>query len=118
MPTGKQMDPSSWQYGQVSFDVVYYGTNLVQVQYTGLDQYLPATNKNWIGIWQGPQVPFAGDPLKAVNITQDAPPRGYAILDGIKLLFGVSYCVGYFVVDAVKGRTSLAASSTFTVGQS
>jgi hypothetical protein len=117
MPAGKQTDPTAWQYAQVGIDVVYYGTNLVQVQYTGLAQYLPATNKNWIGLWQGPQVPYSGDSLISVNVTKDAPPSGYAVLQGVKLLIGLSYSVGYFMVDPVKGRTSLAASATFTVGQ-
>ena len=38
------------------------------------------------------------------------------IIDGVKLLIGVSYVVGYFMVEPKTGRTSLAASATFTVG--
>ncbi|MCX6593790.1 MAG: hypothetical protein NTZ56_19925 [Acidobacteria bacterium] len=116
MPADQQDNPAVWEYAAVGIAVVYYGNNLVQVQYTGLPQYSPATNKNWIGIWQGSQVPYSGDPIKRVDVTQDAPSSGYAVIEGIKLLIGVSYCVGYFSVEPVKGRTSLAASATFTVG--
>lgn len=117
MPPNGQTDPKTWQYAKADIGVVYYGTNLVQVQYTGLPQYSPATNKNWIGLWQGPQVPYSGNPMKTVNVTQDAPPIGYLNITGVSLYIGVSYCVGYFMVDAAKGRTSLAAQATFTVGQ-
>lgn len=116
MPADQQNNPPAWQFAQLGLNVVYYGNNLVQVQYTGLPQYSPATNKNWIGIWQGTQVPYTGDPIKKVDVSQDAPSSGYAVIEGIKLLIGVSYCVGYFVVEPVKGRTSLAASASFTVG--
>lgn len=117
MPANQQNDPTKWQYASVDIKVVYYGNNLVQVQYTGLPQYSPATNKNWIGLWQGSQVPYSGEPQKRINVTQDAPPSGYGYLQGVTLLIGVSYCVGYFMVDPAKGRTSLAAQATFTVGQ-
>jgi hypothetical protein len=116
MPVGKQTDPTAWEYASMQLGVPYVGTNLVQVQYTGLPQYLPATNKNWIGLWQGPQVPYSGDPIAKVSITKDAPPSGYTTIQGIKLLIGLSYSVGYFMVDPVKGRTSLAASANFTIG--
>jgi hypothetical protein len=116
MPAGKQTDPTAWQYANVSVNVVYVGTNLIQVQYTGLPLYAPATNKNWLGLWMGAQVPWSGDPIKIVNISQDAPPSGYAIIDGISLLIGVSYVVGYFMVEPKTGRTSLAAAASFTVG--
>jgi hypothetical protein len=116
MPAGKQTDPTAWEYSSMQLGVPYVGVNLVQVQYTGLPQYLPATNKNWIGLWQGPQVPYSGDPIAKVSITKDAPPSGYTTIQGIKLLIGLSYSVGYFMVDPVKGRTSLAASANFIIG--
>ncbi len=117
MPAGKQDDPSAWLYSKLGLEVVYKGTNLVQVKYTGLPAYQPATNKNWIGIWQGGMVPYAGEPMKAVNIANDNP-SGYAIIDNIKLLIGTTYTLGYFMVPSATGRTSLAASATFTVGAS
>lgn len=116
IPPDKQDDPTAWKYAQVGINVTYYGNGLVQAQYTGLTQYSPATNKNWIGIWQGANVPYSGDPLKRVNVTQNTP-SGYATIEGVKLLIREPYAVGYFMVDPAKGRTSLAAQSTFTVGQ-
>lgn len=117
MPPNKQMDPSAWEYSKLTMEVVYQGTNLVQVKYDGLPAYQPATNKNWIGIWQGGTVPYSGDPIKSVNITNDIP-SGYAVIEGIKLLIGTTYSLGYFMVQPSNGRTSLAASATFTVGSS
>lgn len=116
MPVGKQTDPTAWLYNHLSLQVVYVGTNLVQVKYTGLPQYLPATNKNWIGLWQGSQVPYDGAPISQLTIQQDAPSTGYATLQGMQLLIGFSYSVGYFMVEPTSGRRSLAASASFTVG--
>lgn len=115
IPADKQSDPSAWQYADTKLEVVYVGTNIVQMKYTGLAQYTPATNKNWIGIWQSPHVPYSGEPMAKISITNDAP-SGYGVIQGIKLLIGYSYAVGYFMVDPVKGRTSLAAAASFTVG--
>jgi len=119
MPVGKQDDPASWQYANVNLSVVYVGTDLVQVKYDGLPEYSPATNKNWVGIWAGSQVPYSSSstPMRTVTITQDAPPSGYLNLTGLKLTIGTQYCVGYFMVEASKGRTSLGAQATFTIGQ-
>lgn len=115
LPANKQDDPTAWQYTNLKLEVVYVGTNLVQVKYTGLPQYQPATNKNWIGLWQSPQVPYDGDPVAKLSLSNDAP-SGYATIQGVTLLIGYSYSVGYFMVEPVKGRTSLAAGATFTVG--
>lgn len=116
MPAGKQDDPSVWEYSNVSLQVVYVGTNLVQVKYGGLQSYLPATSKNWIGIWPGAVVPYSGSPLASVNIDVDAPSSGYQVIQGIQLLIGYSYVVGYFTADPKSGRTALAASGSFIVG--
>ena len=117
VPQGKQNDPKAWQYANLTANVVYVGKGFVQVQYNGLAAYKPQTNKNWIGIWAGNQVPWSGDPIKRVDIASDAPPSGYVYMTGLQLLIGVSYVVGYFMVDPKSGRTALAAASTFTVAQ-
>jgi hypothetical protein len=116
MPAGKQNDPTAWQYANVGLGVAYVGTNLVQSKYAGLTAYLPATNKNWIGIWSGPVVPYTGDPIATTPISVDAPSSGYAILQGIPLLIGYSYTLGYFTAGTPAGRTALAATASFTVG--
>lgn len=116
MPANKQTDPTAWQYSNLKLSVVYVGTNLVQVQYSGLPQYSPAANKNWIGLFQGSQVPYSGTPMKTVTVAQDLPD-GYATITGVSLLIGVQYSVGYFMVDQSKGRTSLGAQAAFTIAQ-
>jgi len=117
MPAGKQNDPTAWQYTKLGLEVVYHGTNMVQVKYTGLPAYQPSTYKNWIGIWQGGTVPYSGDAIRTVNIPNDTP-SGYAIVEGVKLLIGTTYSLGYFVAQPSTGRTALAASAMFTVGES
>ncbi len=115
MPANEQTNPKAWEYANLELDVVYVGTNLIQMQYTGLAGYTPQTNKNWVGLWLGGQVPWSGDPIKRINVTPDYPPSGYLYMDGIDLYIGLQYVVGYFMVEPKTGRTSLAASSTFTV---
>lgn len=117
MPAGKQNDPKSWEYQSLLLSTVYVGTNLVQVHYQGLNAYPPATNKNWLGLWQGGQVPYAGDPKKVTAIPTD-DQDGYPVIEGVTLLINTTYSVGYFMVEKATGRTSLAAQSTFTVGTS
>ncbi|MCK5057203.1 MAG: hypothetical protein KAT34_11145 [Candidatus Aminicenantes bacterium] len=118
MPANKQTDPTAWEYSKLTMEVVYHGTNLVQVKYGGLAGYTPQTNKNWIGIWNGGTVPYSGqDPIKTVTISSDTP-NGYAIIEDIKLLIGNTYSLGYFMVDLPSGRTSLAATASFSVGAS
>jgi hypothetical protein len=118
MPANEQDNPKAWEYANVDLSVVYVGTNFIQLQYTGLVGYTPQTNKNWVGLWLGGQVPWSGDPIKSLKVTPDQPPSGYLYMDGIDLLIGYQYSVGYFMVDQATGRTSLAASATFTVAAS
>jgi hypothetical protein len=83
-----------------------------------LDQYLPATYKNWLALFLGSHANYTGTYVKKVAIPTDSPD-GYANIEGLKLLIGTTYAVGYFMADesTATGRTSLSASSTFTVGQ-
>jgi hypothetical protein len=117
MPAGQQTNPGAWEYANLTLSTVYVGTNLVQVRYQGLNSYTPATNKNWLGLWQGGNVPYASDPKKAIVIpTNDQ--SGYPVIEGVTLLINTTYSVGYFMVERSTGRTSLSASTTFTVGTS
>jgi hypothetical protein len=118
IPQGKQADPSAWQYDRVTTKVVGVATNIVQVQYHTLDQYIPATNKNWVALFLGAHANYTGSYVKKVAVPTDSAD-GYATIEGVKLLIGTTYSVGYFLVDeaGTNGRTSLAASATFTVGQ-
>jgi hypothetical protein len=112
--------PTEYQYANTSITVPYVGLNLVQVQYTTLPTYDPGGNGNWIGMWQGTQVPYSGEPMAGgyLVVPSGSPSSGYLNLTGAVLLSGYSYVVGYFMVEKKTGRTSLAASTTFTVGQS
>jgi hypothetical protein len=118
IPQGKQNDPTAWQYDNVTAQVVAFATNIVQAKYHVLSQYTPATNKNWVGLFLGPYATYSGPIMKKASVPTDID-NGYVTLEGVKLLIGTTYTVGYFLVDesSTNGRTSLAASSTFTVGQ-
>jgi hypothetical protein len=117
IPAGQLTNPGAWQYANLSLSTVYVGTNLVQTHYVGLNSYSPATNKNWIGLWQGAQVPYGGDPKKLITIPTD-DQEGYPVMEGISLLINTTYSMGYFMVEKATGRTSMAAQTTFTVGTS
>lgn len=117
IPEGKQTDPTAWQYDTVTANVVAVATNVVQVKYHTLDQYLPATNKNWAALFLGGHANYSGSFIKKASIPTDSRD-GYLVIQGVKLLIGTTYTVGYLMVDegGTNGRTSIAASSTFTVG--
>lgn len=117
IPQGKQDDPSAWQYDTVTAGVVAVATNIIQVKYHTLDQYAPATNKNWAALFLGGHANYNGSILKKAPIPTDSPD-GYLVVQGVKLLIGTTYTIGYLMVDesGTNGRTSIAASSTFTVG--
>lgn len=117
IPQGKQTDPTAWQYDSVTANVVAVATNVVQVKYHTLDQYLPVTNKNWAALFLGAHANYSGPFMKKASIASDSSD-GYLIFEGVKLLIGTTYTVGYLMVDeaGTNGRTSIAASSTFRVG--
>ncbi|PTU69521.1 hypothetical protein [Chromobacterium haemolyticum] len=116
VPQGSLDNPQAWQYANNSVKTLYVGTNLVQARYQVLQSYDAVANKNWLGLWQGSTVPYSGDPLKKVSVTQGGD-SGTVNFTGVKLTINTTYSIGYFMVDQVSGRTSLAATSTFTVGK-
>jgi hypothetical protein len=117
IPQGATGDPARWAYGNVSCSMIYATSSLVQVNYAVLADYLPASNRNWVGIWQGTSVPYQGEPLGWSYVPADAQV-GSVIVQGLGLTINTSYAVGYFMADRATGRTALAAQATFTVGGS
>jgi hypothetical protein len=118
IPQGQTQNPAAWQYDRVTEKVVAVATNLIQSQYHTLTLYTPASNKNWVGVFLGAQAGYYAPIVKKQMILTDAAD-GFVVIEGVRLLIGTTYTVGYFMVDesSTNGRTSLAASSTFTVGQ-
>jgi hypothetical protein len=117
VPQGATGDPTRWAYGGVSCAMNYATSTLVQVSYAVLTDYLPASNRNWVGLWRGTSVPYQGDPLGWAPVPSDAQV-GSVIVQGLALTINTTYAVGYFVAEPVTGRTALAAQATFTVGGS
>jgi hypothetical protein len=118
IPQGQTQNPAAWQYDRVTERVVAVATNFIQTQYRTLPLYTPATHKNWIGLFLGAHAGYSAPIMKKTMVPTDSP-EGFVFIEGVRLLIGTTYTVGYFMVDetSTNGRTSLAASSTFTVGQ-
>lgn len=114
LPQFASGDPTRWQYASAWITIVYPHSNLVQVQYGVLPAYRPATYRNWVAIWQGSSVPYDGEPIGRTQIQSDAA-SGYAVITDLNLTIGSTYSVGYFMIDPISGRTSLAAQTTFTL---
>lgn len=114
LPEGSSGNPVEWMYSSTKCQVVYADSNIVQVRYTDLPAYRPNTYRNWVGVWEGSTVPYDGVPLGLAKIDSDSED-GYAVVEALNLSVSTAYCVGYFVVDARAGRTSLAAWTTFSV---
>ena len=56
----------------VSIEILSVTTETISVQYDTLPGYLPATYKNWIGIWPGFALPYnAPPPLNQAPVTLD-----------------------------------------------
>lgn len=110
VPADSIKDPTKYVSNNISLQFVYVGNNIVQIRFTGLGNYSPVANKNWVGIWQMDHVPYKGDPLAKVSIASSSS-SGIAVLQGVQIVVGSVYSVGYFMTDA--GSTSLAARVTF-----
>jgi hypothetical protein len=115
IPAGQQDNPEAWVYNDIDISAPYVGINTVQIKYDGLQSYQPASNKNWVALFQGSNVPYSGDWIKKVDIPGDTY-NGYVFIRDVTLLIRTTYSVGYFMVEPTTGRTSLAASTTFTIG--
>ena len=89
-----------------------FSNGYVKISYSGLDNYNPAANKNWIGIWNQPRAGYDGNPIAKADI---AFPNssGSATITPVKLLVGATYTVGYFMAALQPGKSSLAAQVTF-----
>ncbi|MGR2663217.1 MULTISPECIES: hypothetical protein [Chromobacterium] len=115
LPAGEQDNPQAWAYDSVSLQTVYVDSNVLQLKYKVLTAYQPKAAGNWVGIWQGSTVPYSGDPIRSLPVPRD-DDSGYLAIDGLKLTINTSYAVGYFMQALPQGRTSLAATTTFTIG--
>ncbi|HTW83305.1 MAG TPA: hypothetical protein VMD91_04435 [Candidatus Sulfotelmatobacter sp.] len=116
VPAAGQHDPATWEYSSLVITVPYVGIDTISVKYTGLFNYDPAANKNWIGVWRQKQVRYSGDAMATKTITNSSE-SGQLFIGGLDLRAGETYSVGYFMQPTSKatGRTSLAAQASFTV---
>ncbi|SNR54814.1 hypothetical protein [Puniceibacterium sediminis] len=88
-------------------------TGGVQLKFSGLSQYNPSANDNWVAIWDGEAALYKGAPKCKAAIT--SPTSSGTVVVPCPLLIGSTYTAGYYMAPA-KGdqATSLAAEVTFT----
>jgi hypothetical protein len=89
-----------------------FANQYVKIQYMALDNYNPAANKNWIGLWNGPRAGYDGDPQAKADV-KFANSRGSVAIMGANILIGATYTIGYFMAALTPGKTALAAQTTF-----
>ena len=107
-------DPSRSFVDGFKLHVETFRHNGVTVKYFCPENYSPKDNGNWIGLWQGLDVPDNADPLGKANI-DSASSLGRGSIEGIKIGINDIYTVGYFMAAEDKGgRTALAASFTIS----
>ncbi len=90
---GAQTGPTD----SVSLSLNRVGTTSVSVHYSVLDGYLPATNHNWLGLWNGRVNPYAAPPLLArapVPMDMSAGDVGF---NGVVITRGTTYTLVYFM---------------------
>ncbi len=90
----------------VNLQILELTTSSVKVLYNTLSGYLPATYKNWLGVWQGQAIPYdAPTSLQQANITQDFN-QGIVVLDNLTFSEYFTYTLIYFTGP---DRTNAAA---------
>ncbi len=97
------------------FSDVKYSSDYVRVRYQTLESYQPNANGNWVGLWKGSHVDMYGNvkpPLTVVPYNNET--GSVTIKDGVKIVIGTQYTVGYMMAPWEAGKTSLASSVTFS----
>jgi hypothetical protein len=112
IPAGQHNDPKQYIGGNTTIKLNTFGSNFVQVDYDGLEDYGPQANGNWIGLWEKGRVPYSGDPMGKALI-KGSENRGKCVIEGVRLTIDSTYSIGYFMSSKEAGRTALAASWTF-----
>lgn len=112
IPGASHDDPTSYVTSDTAISINSFGNNYVQVKLSGLGDYSPSANKNWVGVWSQDHVPYKGDPIAKTDVALSAS-GGLIFIQGVPLTVGSVYSVGYFTAAAPAGRTALACSVTF-----
>jgi hypothetical protein len=95
----------------VTISVNRIGTTSLSVHYATLSGYLPATNGNWLGLWEGEVSPYdAPRPLARTGIPNDVN-EGDVGINGVEIAIETTYSLVYFMGAE---RTTAAALLTFT----
>jgi hypothetical protein len=112
IPGASHEDPTTFVTSDTTISINSFGNNYVQVKLSGLGNYSPSSNKNWVGVWEQDHVPYSGDPIAKTNVSLSSA-KGLIFIPGVPLTVGSIYSVGYFMAATPAGRTALACSATF-----
>lgn len=89
---------------------VYIGADSIAINYQTPAGNQPATNGNWVGLWQGESASFQGGMLASAKVPVDNS-TGTVVIDNFPLLRGATYTLAYFMGDK---NTYMAATFTMT----
>jgi hypothetical protein len=99
---------------QVSLAVNAIGSTSLGLHYVTLPGYDPGASGNWVGLWKGQPLVYAGKPapLGRATVTSDANEDDVA-LNNVPMAIRTTYTAVYFMGAAL---TTAAAQLTFTTG--
>jgi hypothetical protein len=88
----------------------YIGADSVAINFQTPTGNQPATNGNWVGLWQGETASFEVEPLAKAMVPVNAN-TGTVLLNNVPILRGATYTAAYFTGDK---QTDMAATFTMT----
>lgn len=111
VPAGSdQAVAANYEYDSVSLSLKFVGATSVAVGYHTLAGYQPASNSNWLGMWESNSASYTTKPKWTTKPIGDAP-NGTASFNNIVIVRGGIYTVAYFLGSK---QTMMAATLTFT----
>jgi hypothetical protein len=95
---------------QTTLDVSNVSTDSATVNYQTPDGYLPQTNANYIGLWQGSVASYTNPPLITQIVTTNTS-SGSVIINNFQFKRSTPYTLAYFMGGK---QTMMAATYTFS----
>ena len=112
IPDGQLKNHAKWEYSKTTIGEPQVFKNMVLLTCKSLPDYYRGKNKNWVGIWKKESVPYNMVPMKCTPLDND-DQEITAKIEDVTIVIKSVYSIGYFMVDYLTGKTSLAATTTF-----